>query len=149
VAGLSGADATNWRNVAAKFLDARGIESLDPMRARGSLISGPDSPDFNGYKDRGVFFTSRGIMARDFMARDFNDVKRCDALLVNLIDYAKPSPGAIMELAWAYAMQKPAVVALEAGNPHHGAHPMIFEAMPFRVSSLDEAIDTVAIILGR
>jgi nucleoside 2-deoxyribosyltransferase len=86
------------------------------------------------------------------MTRDFNDVKRCDALLVNLLGYKaedRVSAGTIMELAWAYAFQKPAVVAIEAsGNPHDN-HPMIHEAMPFRVTTLDEAIDAVAVILGR
>ena len=54
-----------------------------------------------------------------------------------------------MELAWAYGFQKPAVVAIEAfGNPHDN-HPMIHEAMPFRVETLEEAIDSVAIILNR
>jgi nucleoside 2-deoxyribosyltransferase len=83
------------------------------------------------------------------MTRDFNDVRRCDALLVNLLGAAKPSLGTIMELAWAYAFQKPAVVAIEEkGNPHDG-HPMIYEAIPFRVATLDEAITSVAIILNR
>ncbi len=54
-----------------------------------------------------------------------------------------------MELAWAFAFQKPAVIAIEStGNPHDN-HPMIHEAMPFRVTTLDEAIDAVAVILGR
>ena len=102
------------------------------------------STNFNDYADKGAFFTSRGIMVRDF-----NDVKRCDALLVNLIGLTKPSMGTIMELAWAYAMQKPAVVAMEReGNPHD-LHPMIHEAVSFRVETLDEAIDSVAVILNR
>jgi nucleoside 2-deoxyribosyltransferase len=105
------------------------------------------SRNFNDYAKNGAFFTSRGIMTRDF-----NDVKRCDALLVNLLGYKaedRVSAGTIMELAWAYAFQKPAVVAIEAsGNPHDN-HPMIHEAMPFRVTTLDEAIDAVAVILGR
>ena len=122
----------------------RDIETLSPLRAKDSLLNGSRiSTDFNDYKDLGPFFTSRGIMVRDF-----NDVKRADALLVNLIGLTKPSMGTIMELAWAYAMQKPAVVAMEAqGNPHD-LHPMIHEAIAFRVETLDEAIDSVAVILN-
>jgi nucleoside 2-deoxyribosyltransferase len=126
-------------------LSDRDVETLDPMRAK-SALSGQAriSLNFNDYAHNGPFFTSRGIMTRDF-----NDVKRCDALLVNLLGLVKPSLGTIMELAWAYAMQKPAVVAIEkTGNPHDN-HPMIHEAMPFRVDSLDEAIHAVAVILGR
>jgi nucleoside 2-deoxyribosyltransferase len=144
IAGLSGADAIDWRNQAVEDLKLRGVEALSPMRAKDVLRNRTISGNFNDYKDLGAFFTSRGIMTRDF-----NDVKRCDALLVNLLGLEKPSLGTIMELAWAFAFQKPAVIAIEkTGNPHDG-HPMIFEAIPFRVETLEEAIDSVAIILGR
>lgn len=147
IAGLSYDNATDWRVQARALLSDRGVETLDPMRAKSALgarNNGNISKDFTDYSDYGAFFTSRGIMTRDF-----NDVKRCDALLVNLLGLTERSSGTIMELAWAFALQKPAVVAIEAvGNPHD-KHPMIFEAMPFRVESLEEAIDAVAIILNR
>lgn len=145
IAGLAGAEATHWRLIASARLLDRDIESLNPMRAKPALSQQPRiATDFHEYADRGAFFTSRGIMTRDF-----NDVKRCDALLVNLLGLDKPSLGTIMELAWAYALQKPAVVAIEkSGNPHDN-HPMIFEATPFRVDTLDEAIDAVAVVLNR
>jgi nucleoside 2-deoxyribosyltransferase len=148
IAGLAGSEATDWRKYAAALLEPYDIETLDPMRAKEALgRQDRISRNFNDYAKNGAFFTSRGIMTRDF-----NDVKRCDALLVNLLGYKaedRVSAGTIMELAWAYAFQKPAVVAIEAsGNPHDN-HPMIHEAMPFRVTTLDEAIDAVAVILGR
>jgi len=146
IANVAGSEAIDWRLNASHALLDRGVEALNPMRAklyafpRGDLISG----DFHSYAKRGVFFTSRGIMSRDS-----TDVRRCDALLVNLLGLEKPSLGTIMELGWAYILNKPVVVAIEAmGNPHDN-HPMIHEAMPFRVATLDEAIDAVAIILGR
>jgi nucleoside 2-deoxyribosyltransferase len=145
IAGLVGYDAVDWREAAAEELRERGIETLNPMRAKRVISGGKViSRDFHDYEHHGAFFTSQGIMVRDF-----NDVKRCDALLVNLLGLEKPSLGTIMELAWAYAMQKPAVVAIEpSGNPHDG-HPMIHAAIPFRVASLQEAVDAVAVILGR
>ena len=145
IAGLSGAAATDWRVDAYDALARRDVDTLDPMRAKRTLSEQERiSTNFHDYEKSGAFFTSRGIMTRDF-----NDVKRCDALLVNLLGLPKPSLGTIMELAWAYALQKPAVVAIEAtGNPHDN-HPMIHEAMPFRVTTLDEAIDAVAVILNR
>lgn len=145
IAGRTGPEIADWRKEAASQLYWREIETLSPLRAKDNLLNGARiSTDFNDYADKGAFFTSRGIMVRDF-----NDVKRCDALLVNLLGLTKPSMGTIMELAWAYAMQKPAVVAMEAqGNPHD-LHPMIHEAIAFRVETLDEAIDFVAVILNR
>jgi len=147
IAGLAYDDATDWRHNAKLYLAERGIETLSPMRAKamlGSQNGGTISTDFNDYAANGAFFTSRGIMTRDF-----NDVRRCDAVLVNLLGLTKPSLGTIMELGWAYALQKPAVIAIEASGNPHDRHPMIFEAMPFRVTSLDEAFDSVAVLLNR
>lgn len=146
IAGLTGAEAIDWRVDAAGRLFERGVETRDPMRAKRHAWKPDDviPRAGNKYAALGAFFTSRGIMTRDF-----NDVKQCDALLVNLLGAQHPSLGTIMELAWAYAFQKPVVVAIEAiGNPHDG-HPMIHEAMPFRVTTLEEAIHSVAVILGR
>ena len=145
IAGLIGAEAVDWRENASRRLGDCGLEALNPMRAKKVLgKQSRISNNFHDYEGFGAFFTSRGIMARDF-----NDVKRCDLLLVNLLGLTKPSLGTIMELGWAYALQKPSVVAIEAsGNPHDN-HPMIHEAMPFRVTTLDEAITSAVIILNR
>lgn len=147
IAGLEFGAATDWRYQASTALKERGVETLNPMRAKqalGDQNGGRISTNFHDYAGNGAFFTSEGIMTRDF-----NDVKRCDVLLVNLLGLKKPSLGTIMELAWAYAFQKPAVVAIEKfGNPHDN-HPMIVQAMPFRVTTLDDAIDSVAVILNR
>lgn len=144
IAGLSGSEATDWRIYATEELALCDIVTRNPMRAKTvlseqSLISS----NFNDYADNGIFFTSRAIMTRDF-----NDVKQCDALLVNLLGALKPSLGTIMELAWAFALQKPAVVVIEKeGNPHDN-HPMIHEAIGFRVSTLEAGINAVSVILG-
>lgn len=145
IAGLGFDDATNWRYQAKHALAERGIEALDPMRAKNELSSrGRISTNFHDYETCGAFFTSRGIMTRDF-----NDVKTSDAGLVNLLGTTKVSAGTVMELGWYYALQKPVVVVIERqGNPHDN-HPMIHEAMRFRVETLDEAIDAVATILNR
>lgn len=145
IAGLGYETATDWRFQAKHALSERGIEALDPMRAKVALSSrGRISTNFHDYENCGAFFTSRGIMTRDF-----NDVKSSDAGLINLLGLTKPSLGTIMELGWYYALQKPAIVVIERdGNPHDN-HPMIHEAMRFRVETLDEAIDAVAIVLNR
>lgn len=146
IAGLTGAEMLDWREHAARLLGERGIEALNPMRAKEELVADGArlGHDFRAYEKRGAFFTSKGIMTRDS-----TDVRRADALLVNLLGLTKPSLGTVMELGWAFVLNKPVVVAIEAsGNPHDG-HPMIHETMTFRVETLDEAIDSVAILLNR
>lgn len=145
IAGIAFKDAMDWRVDAGCILANRGIECLNPMREkRRESLGAVIATDFHQYEQSGAFFTSRGIMARDF-----NDVKRCDALLVNLLGAEKPSLGTVMEMGWAYCLRKPVVVVMEKkGNPHDN-HPMLHEAMPFRFETLYDAIDAVAIILGR
>lgn len=144
IAGLSGEAAIDWREKVARTFEDFSVQVRDPMRAKKVLREQPViSGNFHDYAGRGHFFTSKGIMTRDF-----NDVKQADVLLVNLLYAQKPSLGTIMELAWAFALQKPAVVVIEAqGNPHDN-HPMIHEAMPFRVTTLEEGVEAVLTILG-
>ncbi len=143
IAGLSGPKAIDWREYAKTQLNLSGLDVRDPMRAKKVMLGEQSiSRSFHDYKTRGPFFTSRGIMTRDF-----NDVKQASCLLVNLLGSRTPSLGTIMELAWAYALQIPAVVCIEdEGNPHDN-HPMIHEAMPFRVTTLDDGIEAVITIL--
>ena len=144
IAGLSGTAASDWRYEATQYLKDVGIGVRNPMRAKRCLENQDlISRNFHDYANKGPFFTSKGIMTRDF-----NDVKQSDVLLVNLLGATVPSLGTIIELAWAFAMQKPAVVCIEPdGNPHDN-HPMIFETIGFRVPSLCEGIEAVAVILG-
>jgi len=147
IAGTLETEAYDWRETADIILAQHGIETLSPMRGKDALQP-PDgeriSTTFKTYENQGVFFTSRGIMTRDH-----TDVLRADALLVNLLEAVRPSLGTVMELAWAYAYRKPVVVAIERNGNVHDNHPMIHEAISFRVETLYDAIDAVALILNR
>lgn len=144
IAGLSYDDATDWRAQATYDLATRGIEALSPMRSKRALADRTISSDFHDYAKSGPFYTSRGIMTRDF-----NDVKRADALLVNLLGLRKQTTGTVMELGWAFALQKPVVALIEPSGNVHDQHPMIVETFDFRVTTMEEAIDTVAVVLNR
>jgi nucleoside 2-deoxyribosyltransferase len=147
IAGLPYDDATDWRNIAKHRLAERGIEVLNPMRAKhalGERNAGHISGNFHDYEGMGSFFIAKGIMTRDS-----TDVRRCDALLVNLLGLTKVSAGTVMELGWGFILPNPSVVAIEAtGNPHDN-HPMIHEAMPFRGTTLEAPVDSVAVLLNR
>ncbi|MBF6571704.1 MAG: nucleoside 2-deoxyribosyltransferase, partial [Candidatus Binataceae bacterium] len=144
IAGLSYDDAVDWRAQASHDLATRGIEALSPMRAKHALEERRISTNFRDYAGSGPFYTSRGIMTRDF-----NDVKRSDALLVNLLGLRKQTTDTVMELGWAFALQKPTVVVIEPTGNVHDNHPLIAETFDFRVATMEEAIDAVAVILNR
>ena len=144
IAGLTYDDALDWRAQASAALSIRGIEALSPMRSKHALADRTISMNYRDYAKSGPFYTSRGIMTRDY-----NDVRRADALLVNLLGFRKQTTGTVMELGWAFAFQKPTVVVIEPSGNVHDQHPMIVETFDYRVATMEEAIDAVAVILNR
>jgi len=83
----------------------------------------------------------KGITCRDRM-----DVRRCDMVLVNLLEISKVSIGSVMELAWADAWRKPIIVVMEKENIH--SHSMLREVSGFIVSDLNEAVDLAIAVLS-
>lgn len=83
---------------------------------------------------------------RGVYTRDRFDSMRCDVLLVNFLGAKKVSIGTVMEIGWADSRKIPIICAIEPeGNPHD--HPMIREAVGFRVPTVDEAIAVAIKIL--
>jgi hypothetical protein len=79
------------------------------------------------------------------MTRDRFDATRCDVLLVNLLGAERVSIGTVMEIAWADLRRTPIVAVMEEGNVHE--HGMVNEAIGFRVTTLDEALNIIKSIL--
>jgi nucleoside 2-deoxyribosyltransferase len=143
ITGLDYAGATDWRDHATACLAPFGIKALSPLRSKGYLRGVESfSADGDVYRDLSVLSTNRGIMTRDR-----HDATRCDVLLVNLLGAERVSIGTVMEIAWADACRTPIVCAIEPkGNPHE--HGMVLEAIGFRVTHLDDAINIVKAIAG-
>lgn len=144
IAGTLQGEAFEWREMAAELLADRGIDTRSPMRAKLALKEAPVGFDYRAYADRGWAYTPEGILTRDH-----NDCTTSDVVLVNMLGARTMSFGTGMELAWCYDRHIPFVTAIEdEGNVHDG-HPMFKAALKFRVPTLEEAIDAVAVILGR
>ena len=167
IAGLTYDDGQDWRTVAEASLKEAGIQGLSPLRAKGYLRQvGEISGHGREYADMGVLSTPKAVLARDHF-----DATRCDVLLVNLLGAKRVSIGTVMEIAFAYEARIPIVCAMESGVS--AAQPdqlswlaaMIdgegcvyvvrrerqvgasFEAIDFRVDSLEEALYVVKTIL--
>jgi hypothetical protein len=144
IANTQAGVAFEWREYAASKLDAHGIETRSPMRAKYGLSGDNIGVDYKAYASRGWAYSPAGILTRDH-----NDCITANAVLVNMLGAKSMSFGTGMELAWCYDRHIPVVVAIEeSGNPHDG-HPMFAAAVKFRLADLDDAIDAVAIILNR
>jgi nucleoside 2-deoxyribosyltransferase len=138
ITGCSFNGCTDWRNSVIERLAIYNIHGLSPMRAKDYLSQ--EKKITGSYEDK-VMSCARGIMTRDRF-----DTMRCDVLLVNFLGAEKVSIGTVMEIAWADANRTPIICAIEDSNIHD--HPMIREAVGFRVPTLDEAIECAIKILG-
>lgn len=141
IAGLSYAEATDWRDVAEMHLARANIRALSPMRAKGYLA---DVKSFSGTcgpeGDMGPLSGPRAVMTRDRF-----DATRCDVLLVSLLGATKVSIGTVMEIAWADLRRIPVVCVCEPDNIHR--HAMLDEAVGFWASTLDEGVAIVKAIV--
>ena len=135
ITGLSYDGCTDWREHAQNRLANHGIVGMSPMRHKDYLLNRTNIQDT--YEDN-VLSSQRGIFARDTW-----DTQRCDATLVNMLGAETVSIGTVMEISWAWSFRNPIVLVMEKeGNIHE--HAMIREACPFRVETLEEAIEVLA-----
>lgn len=121
ITGQSYGGATEWRDQVIKEFDrinerlpmGMHIYGYSPMRGKAYLSKEDKVAD--SYADH-TMSSINGINVRDF-----NDCKKCDALLVNLLPATRVSIGTVMEIAWARAFQIPIVIVMQPGNVHdHG-----------------------------
>jgi len=140
----------DWREHAIKKLPAE-ILGLSPMRGKTYLQNMQEiSTHVEGRTDMNenssvlhlnkIMSSSRGIITRDY-----NDVRRSDALLVNLAGATKVSIGTVMEIGWAKVLNIPVICVMEEGNVHD--HPMVNECIGYRCNTLDEGIELVQMLL--
>jgi nucleoside 2-deoxyribosyltransferase len=129
--------AEYYRNVAAML--PPWVVPVSPMRGKGSLQG--HGTIWNAYPQHGPLGTEQGIVSRDFF-----DVRRVDVILANFLNARRVSIGSVFELAWAFQLQKPVVLAMEeTGNPHD--HAFVRQACAFRTAELEQACQTVVQIV--
>lgn len=139
ISGTSYDGCTDWRDYATKILSYLNIQGLSPMRGKDYLS---DEKQIGDSYEEHVLSCSRGIMTRDFF-----DCKRADILIVNFLGAERASLGTAMEIAWAYQNNTPVIAVMEeTGNIHD--HAMIREAIGYRVTTLDRAIEVADIVLN-
>lgn len=136
ISGNTYQECTNWRVDFADLMP-ESVTCLSPMRGKEFLqVVG----EIDGaYPELGPLASSRGIITRDFF-----DCTRSDIIVANLLT-EKISIGTVMEIAWAFQSRTPVIAIMEPGNVHE--HPMIDEAIGFRVTSLVHAASIAEIIL--
>lgn len=139
ITGTSYEGCTDWRTYVCDRLPDQ-IAGFSPLRTKTYLET---ETYVQACYEGGEWplSTQRGIYARDRY-----DCTRADVVLVNLLGAKIVSIGTVMEIAWAADHNIPVVLVMEKADNIHD-HPMIREACPFRVETLDEAVHVIRAIL--
>jgi nucleoside 2-deoxyribosyltransferase len=140
IAGLTFDDCTDWREEAKKKFALHNVVAMSPMRAKEYLqTEGVLDAKCEEYEEKygSVLSSTRGIITQDYW-----DCTTGHIILANFLDAERVSIGTVAEIAWAYQSRNPVVCVMEEkGNVHD--HAFINEMVGFRVSTLDEGIETV------
>lgn len=140
ISGLTYAAGQDWRTFATSKLYGMGIDGYSPLRAKDYLRSvGVIEQSYAN----NPLSSDRGIMTRDRF-----DVMTADAVLFYLLGTgSRVSVGTCIEFGWADAYRKPIVLVMEKeGNVHE--HPMVREAVGFRVQTLEEGLTVLNYVLN-
>lgn len=137
ISGLNYYTTISWREKVRQLLPSH-IVGYSPMRAKAYLEKEKVISD--SYEET-LFSSQRGIFARDM-----HDCLNCDAGLAYFTGAKTVSIGSVMEIQSFWMRRRPIVLVMEEeGNPHD--HPMIREACPFVVRTVEQAVYALDIIL--
>lgn len=139
ITGLTYDGCTEWRDNVRDMVD-ESILTMSPMRGKQYLREKTKDGFVGDHYDDEVLATVKGINTRDY-----NDVRRADAILVNFLGAKTVSIGTVMEIAWARAFNVPVVCVMEEGNIHQ--HGMLNYACGYIVDNLEQGIAVLEAIL--
>ncbi len=135
ITGLTFTGACEWRDwvtVALRLESHRyprttHLHPLSPMRDKDQFICDPRQ-----------VLPSTWDEGKAAVHRDLLDIRRSDAVLVNLLGASRVSLGTMCELGYAYAERKFILVVMEPDNPHD--HVFVTELASQIVPTLDDAL---------
>lgn len=140
ISGLSYADARQgWREAFAAMLPPH-IFAVSPMRGKDFLKGRRKIKGVSGAYDMHPLATDRGIVTRDE-----NDVRQCDAMVVNFLGADSVSIGTCCEIGMARILRKPVVLIMEPKNVHN--HPFITEFSGYQADTLEDAAHIIGLLL--
>lgn len=135
IANLTYDEATAKRNETTRRLTEKGWDVLDPMRGKEilstlAIIDETKSKELLG-----------GVTDAAIVQRDYDDVRRADAIIVLSGD--KPSWGTAFEWAMAHFLfQKPVVVVASKDSPTRD-HPWCKSMSSYFAETVEEAVEFI------
>lgn len=138
IANLTYEEATSARNQTKELLAARGWDVLDPMRGK-EILSTMKVIDEDQAKE-----LLGGVTDAAIVQRDFDDVRRADAIIVLSGD--KPSWGTAFEWSMAHFLFQKPVVVVCAANSTTRAHPWCKSMASYFAETVEEAVDRKSVV---
>lgn len=147
ILGCTDPEARDWRQDVDRKLslssDRQGIVDpsligISPLRCEKLR-----SDRYDGGESTGPLWTGKAILTKNVF-----DVKNCDAVIAYLPipeDGRHQSYGTIMEIAWAFLLDKPTV--LVSDDPKIINHPIIAASCAWVLNDLDQAVEVISSIL--
>lgn len=140
ITGITYGECTEWREYVKDNINEE-IATLSPMRGKQFIKERVTSNGKIGMSfEDSLLASTKGINTRDYF-----DVQRADAILVNFLGAEIVSIGTVMEIAWARAFNKPVVCCMEKDNIHN--HAMLNYACGYICSTLESGILTMETLL--
>lgn len=133
IAGLSYAEATEWRGEATDYLTAMGLEVYDPMRGKEKVKE--------AFGDRAIPHNHQSF--EDPFKRDMHDLAWCDYVFV-YFPLPAPSVGSLVEIGVAYGWGKHIIVVTP--EPEF-AHPFIKGVATVMAKTLEEGYEAMMSLL--
>lgn len=85
--------------------------------------------------------------AKSMLARDTNDIRYCDLVVVNLLGAKRAALGTTAEMGFAFALNKPVVLIMEKDPSVFHHHGFITGIASFWVETVPEAVKVVQTLL--
>lgn len=138
IAGLTYGDAQDWRLHVRAVLSVHGIAAFSPLRGKDFLYGA-------GVLESSVE-THPLSTAKGLTARDREDVRRADAVLMYLPSAERISIGTMIEIGWADAWRVP-IVLVTPPDSAYATHPMVKECAAYVVGDLQSAVSILSALL--
>lgn len=145
IVGVAYGEARNgWRAEFERHLRNAGdthIHCYSPMRGR--RLMGEDT-----VVAPGIEYTLDDPLenAKSMLARDTNDIRQSDLVVVNLLGAKRAALGTTAEMGFAYALNIPVLLIMEKHGVFH-THGFITGIASYWVDDLDTAIETARTLL--